>query len=91
LIEGWGGALGTIEQLVKENPALAGRLEIRRVVPKERKLKPDFEEPKKPAVQVSWNEAMGYADWWNEQLRSKHPWMAEEHWRARLPTEAEWE
>ncbi len=85
-------ALGTIGEVLKAEPTeLTKRLAIHRVIPEQRKLQNRFKGKKKPAIEVDWYEAMGFAEAFSRRLRMDHPWMVQEGWTARLPREAEWE
>lgn len=46
--------------------------------------------PNRPVMGVSWFEAMAYAAWLDDRLKSRVSWVPAGY-RVRLPTEAEWE
>lgn len=44
-----------------------------------------------PVIGVHWKEAIDFAQWFGEKLRSTCPHLVDSNWEVRLPTESEWE
>ncbi|HCU25847.1 MAG TPA: hypothetical protein DF383_12585, partial [Deltaproteobacteria bacterium] len=75
---------------IAADPINFSEFSIHSVVPQKWRLPRALRKKRKPAVDVNWYEAMGYAYALSCELRSRHEWMRREGWLVRLPTEAEW-